>query len=317
MSFLGAAQAVDGAAGNVAAEAGRLAALTAEQTVELTEIARLSRGSSQEIEQLLAFVVRRDQAVIDLVSEVRGLNTQLGVIQKISRATTTLALNVKIEASRAGEHGRGFQVVADEVRELSRQSDSAARDIGQKIEQLAHRLAEAMADHVDGDVDGDVGTDVGSEVGREGGRQGRTGGDPGGADEPLTRRLAAVANQQRELVERMDTFTGRVDGSTRELVVNAGTVHDLTTTMMGELQFQDITRQVIEHVVGTLDQLGDQMTTVAAVLAGRGEVAALAGLEDALERIREGYVMEQQRLTHARVTGSEAEAGGAPAIELF
>ena len=296
LSFLTEVQAVDAAAGDVAVEAGRLADLTAEQATELAEIATISRSSGEVIEQLVAFVVRRDQAVIDLVAEVRGLSDHLGIIQKISRATTTLALNAKIEASRAGEHGAGFQVVADEVRELSRQSDTAARDIGQKIEQLARRLAEAMADHADGGPPNRPGDDT---------------------EEVLTDRLGAVAQQQRALVERLDTFTGRVDGAARQLVVNSGTVHALTTSMMGELQFQDVTRQVIENVVGALDQLGPQLTAVADVLAGRGDVEGIADLEAAMDRIRDGYVMHRQRVTHAQVTGSAVQADAAPAIELF
>jgi methyl-accepting chemotaxis protein len=295
LSFLEQVQSVDAAAGDVAVEAGRLAELTADQAAELSDIATISRGSGEVIEQLVAFVVRRDQAVIELVAEVRGLSDHLGVIQKISRATTTLALNAKIEASRAGEHGAGFQVVADEVRELSRQSDVAARDIGQKIEQLAHRLAEAMADH--------AGTDESSRG--------------TGSDEVLTRRLEAVAAQQRALVDRLDLFTGRVDGAARQLVVNSSTVHDLTTSMMGELQFQDVTRQVIEHVVGTLDQLGATLASVAGVLAGRGDVASIAELEAAMDRIRDGYVMHRQRMTHAQVTGAHVQTDAAPAVELF
>jgi len=293
LSFLDEVKAVDAAAGNVASEADRLAALTAEQSAELAEIAAISRGSGEVIEQLVAFIERRDRAVIDLVDEVRGLSDHLGSIQKISRATTTLALNAKIEASRAGEHGAGFQVVADEVRELSRQSDIAARDIGDRIEQLALRLAEAMADR--------AGTDDGTA---------RSDGD-------LTRRLEAVAQQQRSLVERLDTFTGRVDGATRQLVANSGTVHGLTTSMMAGLQFQDVTRQVIEHVVGTLDQLGHQLGDVAGVLEGRGDVDGLGDLEASMDRIRDGYVMDRQRQTHAEVTGAGPRAEAAPAIELF
>ena len=296
VEFLDEVKAVDAAAGNVATEADRLARLTAEQSDELAEISAISRGSGEVIEQLVAFVLRRDQAVIDLVDEVRGLSDHLGSIQKISRATTTLALNAKIEASRAGEHGAGFQVVADEVRELSRQSDVAARDIGERIEQLALRLAEAMADH--------VGSDDGS-------------GGSGRSEDVLTRRLEAVAQQQRALVERLDTFTGRVDGATRQLVVNAGTVHGLTTSMMAGLQFQDITRQVVEHVVGTLDELGRQLGDVAAVLAGRGDADGLGELEAAMDRIRDGYVMHRQRLTHEQATGGRVTADAAPAVELF
>ena len=302
VGFLGELEAVDLAAGHVAAEAGRLAGLTADQTAELAEIARITRGSGEMIEHLVAYVVRRDEAVIDLVAEVRGLSDHLGIIQKISRATTTLALNAKIEASRAGEHGAGFQVVADEVRELSRQSDTAAKDIGQRIEQLARRLAAAMADHANDDASAP---------------SGRPDGSGAGSKAELTRRLEEVAQQQRALVERLDLFTGRVDGAARELVDASGTVHGLTTSMLGQLQFQDVTRQVVEHVVQTLDQLRDQFGAVAEVLGGRREADALVGLEAAVDGIRDGYVTSRQRSTHDEVVGVGAADEAAPAIELF
>jgi methyl-accepting chemotaxis protein len=297
LTFIGEVEAVDGAAGRVAQDADRLAGLTAEQAAEMAEITQVSRGTGVVIDQFVAFVGRRDRAVTDLVDEVRGLSDQLAVIQKIARATTTLALNAKIEASRAGEHGAGFQVVADEVRELSRQSDVAAHDIGQQIEQLAHRLDAAMHDHVEGGATGD----------RTENRQ-----------EALTDRLKAVARQQQELIERLGTFGERVEQAARDQVTNSVTVHGLTTSMMAEMQFQDITRQVIEHVTGSLGQLGAQFSGVADALAGRDDIEGMATeLEGCLNQIKSGYVMERQRMTHADVTGASWTSDAAPSIELF
>jgi len=307
LSVLEGTQSVDSAAGDVALEAGRLAELTSDQSEELARIAADSRDSIAVIEQLLAFVVRRDQAVFDLVAEVRGLQDHLGIIQKISRSTTTLALNAKIEASRAGQHGAGFQVVAEEVRELAHQSDSAARDIGRRIELLAHRLTEAMADHTgsdaapgaaDTDADADAGTDAGT-------------------DAVLTRRLEVVAQQQRSLAGRLEQFTGRIDDTARQLVTDSATVHRLTTRMMGQLQFQDVTAQMIQHVVGTLQQLGTELTAVSGVLAGRRDIEEIAQLESAMDRIRDGYVMHRQRMTHAKVTGDPLLTDRTPGVELF
>ncbi len=104
-----------------------------------------------------------------------------------------------------------------------------------------------------------------------------------------------------------------------ELVSSCTKVTDLATSMMAGLQFQDSTRQVIEHVVAALDDLGERFTSVGQALAEPGrrhELAQLAELERSLDQLRNGYVMQTQRATHADVLGSEFVVDDT-AIDLF
>ncbi|RCL28992.1 methyl-accepting chemotaxis protein [Pseudomonas sp. AFG_SD02_1510_Pfu_092] len=116
------------------AEQASLAATNADQQAQLGD--QVVAEAIGRIEQLAGQMDHCLAAMQHLAGESQRIGSILDVIKSVSEQTNLLALNAAIEAARAGEAGRGFAVVADEVRGLAQRTSTATEEIGQLIDSL-------------------------------------------------------------------------------------------------------------------------------------------------------------------------------------
>nr|WP_217908620.1 methyl-accepting chemotaxis protein [Pseudomonas simiae] len=112
-----------------------------DETVSGRSLVQSQQGS---IARLATEIDQSVQVINQLATDSQSISSVLEVIKSIAEQTNLLALNAAIEAARAGEQGRGFAVVADEVRTLARRTQHSTEEIEQMISRLQSGVAAAV-----------------------------------------------------------------------------------------------------------------------------------------------------------------------------
>ena len=252
------------------------------QNLEKMETYRHQRGEQ---------IKEEGAAIQSAVAQVAELKTLTSAIREVTRMTNMLALNAAIEAARAGPAGKGFAVVAGEVRNLSKQIESAAVCIEESIAQINetvnNKFVAMLAQH---------------------------------RNEDETIWLSTLASTMSRLSGDFATAVGELDGLTQNTHGAVSSIRDAVIDVLGQAQFQDTTRQQIEHVQSGLGMFGQRISHVEQGLAGDWtEPLDIEPLDEVLDSLRASHTMRSQHTAYHAVVGGESAPveNERPAIELF
>lgn len=240
------------------------------------ESLREAREQADTLDRLAEHQQRADEAQREHHARVETVATQVSrltpladLIGDIARQTNLISINASIEAARAGHEGAGFKVVATEVRRLSVQTAEAAREIRAGI-LAANQSIRHQA------------TDAQSLCGTSGGE-----------------RLDAIAQHVRQSHARLGEVVPYLGHLTEDMDAGMTRVTQDIVDTLGDMQFQDINRQLLEQIDDAMSSLSEHFSQVYRLLDEAAPPPPVL-LEELLARWTDNYVMHSQRLAHAR-----------------
>jgi methyl-accepting chemotaxis protein len=219
--------------------------------------------------------------------ETVGVLAVLEGVTGIARQTMMLSLNVSIEAARAGDAGRGFAIIATEIRKLASGVQTLSIDIRTRIEGLMRMVTVDLQEQAS--------------------RRERLEHE---AIEKIRDTLSALTDNLMMLIAHQRDILQKVEGEGESI---ARPIMNL----MGSIQFQDIIRQQLEQLSRMAEMVGDHIQGIEVMLEDPRADMDEETLSQKLDNMFNNYVMASQRETHMAAHGESESLKAVSLIEMF
>ena len=190
-------------------------AQSARQTAELGR--QTMENSVRSLDELSQGVSSASKVIANLANNTDDIGSVLDVIRGISEQTNLLALNAAIEAARAGEQGRGFAVVADEVRNLARRTHQSTIEIQETVGKLQDGAKSAVAEIEKSKISG---LDNMQKIHEAANTMAEVAKAVDQINE-LNSQIAQASSEQSEVAGSIDASINRISGQVNDLSANA------------------------------------------------------------------------------------------------
>lgn len=205
-------------------------------------------GAVEQMKLIQTSVTQSAAVITELGEESDRIGKIVDTISSIAAQTNLLALNAAIEAARAGEHGRGFAVVADEVRKLAEQSSESAGEIAGLITSIQEKSQKAVAVMQEGVGRVEAGTKVVQDSGASFNEIAE-----------MVRKVVEASQEMNNIVNALNENTKTIGGAIQTVAVKSSSVSSEAESVSAASEELTATMSEIESSSGVLAEMAKDM----------------------------------------------------------